>query len=439
MSIAGTPARTIAANQTRTDVNRVKRVSGKHGFTGTIDAQATGKKQVCVTANHIGSGRDRSLGCRTVNIPSGNPVGVLDSAVGGTGTVKVAGWAYDPSSTGSSLTGTVTIGGTPAGAITMNRTRSDVNRVKHVTGKHGFTDTVKTTKTGRQQVCVTADNIGAGADSSIGCKTLTISTPKPTNTPKPTPEPTQPAPTTEPVQTPTPTADPNAMPASAPAGWTRTFSEDFTTDAASGKFSDTYGDRFVAYDGFNDTSGAGKYSESALSTSGGNLNMRMHTDASGQPIGAAIVPLVGGQWGGQVEARYDIRMRADSLPGYGVAGLLWSDNNVWSDGEIDFPEGALDGNVTLSNHCPQSPADNCLHEDLDTTFTGWHTYTVERTATKLTFYVDGKVVASTTQNLPTKPLHWVLQAATHTGEKPAANVDGNVQVAWMTVSAPAGK
>lgn len=227
------------------------------------------------------------------------------------------------------------------------------------------------------------------------------------------------------------------MPSSAPAGWKRAFAEDFTTDAPSGKFTATYGDRFVAYDGFNDTSGVGKYSADALSTSGGNLNMRMHTDKTGQPLGAAIIPLVDGKWGGQTSGRYDIRLRADNAPGYGVAGLLWSDTNTWTDGEIDFPEGALDGGVTLSNHCPAHPEQNCLHQDLDTTFANWHTYTVEWTAKKLTFFVDGKAVATTDHDIPTKPLHFVLQAATHSGAKPAANVDGNVQVAWMTISTPA--
>lgn len=223
------------------------------------------------------------------------------------------------------------------------------------------------------------------------------------------------------------------MPAAA-SGWTRVFGEDFTTPAAPGAFTKTYGDRFIAYDGFGDTSGAGMYRQSAMSVTDGTLDMHMSTDATGQPTGAAFIPLVNGRWGGQTSGRYDIRLRADPVAGYGLAGLLWSDTNTWDDGEVDFPEGALDGSVTLANHCPGDPSVNCLHRDLGTTFSAWHTYTIVWTPTKLDFLVDGRSVSSTTQHIPTKPLHLVLQAATATSQKPAANAAGDVQVAWVSIS-----
>ena len=44
--------------------------------------------------------------------------------------------------------------------------------------------------------------------------------------------------------------------------------------------------------------------------------------------------------------RYAVRWKADAIPGYKVAWLLWPDSEVWPrDGEIDFPEGNLDGTV----------------------------------------------------------------------------------------------
>jgi hypothetical protein len=437
VTVGGTNIGSIAMNGTRTDVNKAKKITGQHGFNVKLRTTKTGNQSVCVIAKNVGSGSNRNLGCRATTIGDSTIRGSFDGASASTTGVTVRGWTYDTSAANQSINVTATVDGESIGTVTASGTRDDVNRVKKISGRHGFNTTVKANLTpGKHTICVIGRNIGAGGDADLGCKTVAVTAPTAT------PEPTQPAPSptpTQPAPSPTPSVDPNAMPNTTPTGWTRTFGEDFTTSTAAGKFSDTYGDRFVAYDGFNDTSGAGKYSADALSAKDGVLNMRMHTDASGQPIGAAIIPLVGGEWGGQTEARYDIRLRADNLPGYGVAGLLWSDTNTWTDGEIDFPEGALDGGVTLSNHCPQSPAENCLHKELDTAFTSWHTYTVERTSTKLTFLIDGKVVASTADNLPTKPLHFVLQAATHSGAKPAPNVDGNVQVAWVTVSQPTGK
>ncbi len=542
VTVGGSTAGTLQANVVRADVNKAKKVTGRHGYSGTVPVNKAGNQRVCVIAKNLDAGADKTLGCRTVNIPSSNPTGRLDAASGGAGAVTVRGWAFDPNATSASLEGRVTVGGSTIGSITMNgaradvnkakkvtgrhgysvkllsaktgkqsvcviakntgygsdtrlgcktitiadstirggydaasatttgvtvrgwaydtsatsrsintavsvdgktvatvaanTTRADVNKAKHVSGKHGFNTTVKRTLTaGKHTVCVTGKNIGAGGDASLGCKTVIVTAPKPT--PTPTPAPTK-TPTPSPTKPATAAPDANAMPAAAP-GWSRTFAEDFTDTATEGQFPSVYGNRFVAYDGFNDTSGAGKYSDDALSAADGTLRMRMHTDSAGQPTGAAIIPLVGGTWGGQTTARYDIRLRADPAAGYGVAGLLWSDTNTWTDGEVDFPEGALDGNVTLANHCPSSPAENCLHKDLDTTFDDWHTYTVERTASKLTFLIDGQVVASTDHDLPTEPLHFVLQAATHTSQKPAASATGNVEVAWMSVSEPTGK
>jgi len=433
VTVGGSVAGTVPAATARADVNRRLGVRGNHGYTGSLVAAKYGKQSICITALSLTRGKDVALGCRTVTIGDPSPVGSFDGVAATPGTVTVRGWAFDPETSSAASDVTITVGGTRVGTVHTDVTRSDVNRARGVTGVHGFATALATAKTGTQSVCAIAVNVGNGTDKQLACRTTTIPAALPATAPSTAPSPAPSRPTTPDTTVGSDQQDGGAMPAAA-SGWTRTFGEDFTTPAAPGAFMKTYGDRFVAYDGFNDTSGVGMYRQSAMSVADGTLDMHMHTDAAGQPTGAAFIPLVDGKWGGQTSGRYDIRLRADPVKGYGLAGLLWSDTNTWDDGEVDFPEGALDGNVTLSNHCPGNPSANCLHRDLGTTFSAWHTYSIEWTPTKLTFLVDGVSVSSTTQNIPRKPLHMVLQAATMSPQKPPKDAAGDVQVAWVSIS-----
>lgn len=61
---------TVAADQPRPDVNRVKKVSGDRGFSTTIPTKpALGTQTVCVIARNVGAGSDRALGCRETDVP----------------------------------------------------------------------------------------------------------------------------------------------------------------------------------------------------------------------------------------------------------------------------------------------------------------------------------------------------------------------------------
>ncbi len=131
------------------------------------------------------------------------------------------------------------------------------------------------------------------------------------------------------------------MPTSDGGAWHRVYSEDFADDAPTGTFASRYADRFTTYDGFADTAGTGRYSASAVTAHDGLLDVGLRTTDGGTPLAGGVVPLVDGRWGGQTSGRYSIRMKSDRVDGYGVAVLLWSDANRWSDGEVDFPEGGL--------------------------------------------------------------------------------------------------
>lgn len=227
-----------------------------------------------------------------------------------------------------------------------------------------------------------------------------------------------------------------SMPAADGSAWTRVFSEDFADQTPSGGFEADYADRFSVYHGFADTAGTGRYSASALTARDGVLDMRLRTTRGGTPLAGGIVPLVDGQWGGQTSGRYSIRLRSDEVDGYGVAVLLWSDDNVWSHGEVDFPEGALGAPAWLNVHCLDDPGEKCIAHETDASLKDWHTYTIEWTPARMSFLVDDVVVGSTTDNVPTERMHLVVQSGSNDGDPPRSAA-GSLLVDWITIDVPA--
>jgi len=115
--------------------------------------------------------------------PAHNPRGHLNKVSSpAEGAIRTAGWAFDPDKKTSQVTIHVYVGGKAHSKGTKgysigkaSKTRKDVAKAfKGVGAKHGFDKTVKTSKRGRQSVCVYAVNIGAGATTLLGCKKVSI-------------------------------------------------------------------------------------------------------------------------------------------------------------------------------------------------------------------------------------------------------------------------
>ncbi len=225
-----------------------------------------------------------------------------------------------------------------------------------------------------------------------------------------------------------------AMPVGNLPGWTQIFTDDFTTDVPMGGFPGPYANKWTGYDGFPDTAGDGEYAQRILSVHHGVLDMFLHSE-NGTPLGAAPVPSIGDvQWGGQVYGRYVIRFKSDHLPGYGTGWLLWPNSGQWNDGEIDFPEGSLAGKIQGFNHCVGHAQDKCMRVDTPASFTQWHTATIEWRPDRLTFILDGKVVGTTTKDIPTTPMRWTLQTATN-GPTPDPATAGHLLIDWVAIYA----
>jgi len=71
------------------------------------------------------------------------------------------------------------------------------------------------------------------------------------------------------------------------------------------------------------------------------------------------------------------------------------------------------------------------------TFQTWHTAVIEWTPSRCRFILDGQLIGTSTQSIPSDPMHWVLQVETALTGVPAADVSGHVYIDWVSVYSPA--
>ena len=232
------------------------------------------------------------------------------------------------------------------------------------------------------------------------------------------------------------------MPSGNLPGWHQVFADDFGTDVSLGSFPSAVSSRWTSYDGFSDTHRTGLYApRKVVTVSGGVMNIYVHTE-NGQHLVAAPIPIIPGHRGaydGLTYGRYAVRFRAAPVAGYKTAWLLWPDPDPahpggdWNNGEIDFPEGNLNGTINAFMHHRGDPA---AQEEYDTgvTYDSWHTAVIEWTPSSVKFYLDGTLKGNdaNTGYLPNTPMHWILQTET-ADTPPTDSAAGNVQVDWVSI------
>jgi hypothetical protein len=218
--------------------------------------------------------------------------------------------------------------------------------------------------------------------------------------------------------------------------WVRVFHDDFTQRARLGRFLAVYGAKWGAYpEPYRDTTGHGLYSTNrVLSVRYGKLRYWVHTE-KGQPLVAAPYPSPGA---GYLHVRYgkmEIRFRADAVPGYKMAWMLWPDSNHAADGEIDFPEGNFTTDVRGFSHCTgANHVVNCLNVHTGRSFQRWHTAVAIWTPGRVTFRLDGVRVGTTTRQVPWRSMHPVFQTETSIGSLlPPRTASGMVYMDYVTI------
>jgi hypothetical protein len=167
------------ADRTRTDVGRAHPDAGNaHGFELSLSVPGPGSYDVCIFAiNQNGGSINPQLGCRTVQSPVANwsPAGNLDSATMAGRRVTTSGWTFDLDTPAQALSVHRYVDGVYAGAFPANGTRADVGRIYPTAGNgHGYTSTSGDLRAGKHTVCLYAINTGPGANSTLGCRSVTV-------------------------------------------------------------------------------------------------------------------------------------------------------------------------------------------------------------------------------------------------------------------------
>jgi Glycosyl hydrolases family 16 len=280
-----------------------------------------------------------------------------------------------------------------------------------------------------------ADKVPPGqAKKATPSPSPTVS-PAPTATTSPSVSPTVTASPTESPQ-PTATSSPTTTP-SPTSPWTRTFTEDFSKDVAAGAFKadSYYSTKFKFYnEGTLDTSKNAVYDENrVLSVHDGALDAYLHTYADL----ARGFALVCGGWGGQLYGRFQVRFKSDPVAGYGEAFLLWPRTNIWSEGEIDWAEGALDGTIHGYVHEIGNPSHNLLAVDTGQRYDTWHVATIEWVPSEIRLLLDGKLVGKVDKSqggVPQTMMRYTLQVGSN-GAKPPVDSAGHLYIDWIAMDA----
>ena len=169
---AGSSTTRVVADLSRADVGAsLPGYGDAHGFDVTVPLPP-GSTQVCVATNNVGIGVNRTLGCSTVEVLSGDPFGavVLTPTVTG---VHISGWVIDPD-TADPVSVRVKAGATQVARITADAERADLATTYPAYGtRHGF-DSDVTLSPGDHEVCVATNNVGPGVNSFLGCTAVTI-------------------------------------------------------------------------------------------------------------------------------------------------------------------------------------------------------------------------------------------------------------------------
>jgi glycosyl hydrolase family 16/fibronectin type III domain protein len=269
--------------------------------------------------------------------------------------------------------------------------------------------------------------------------------------PAPPPPPAAPAPAVGPVVSPTGSVAPTAdLP-----GWQHVFADDFATPTATFP-GPAYAAGWWAYPpGSTDTSRSvgrppaeqGQYDcTRTCSVGGGVLALNLHSEA-GTPYVAAPIPRLPGSSGGvtstpsgQLYGRYAVRFRAAANgPGYKIAWLLWPDSGTWpGDGEIDFPEGSLDGGFAgfVHHQGATSGSDQMRIPSSGSAggFGAWHEATIEWSPGRVEFFLDGVSIGAETTRVPATPMHWVLQSETEVTATPTPDTStAGIEIDWVSV------
>jgi hypothetical protein len=161
----------VTANANRPDIGGGLPAYGPaHGFVADLPAPG-GAVTVCAYGIDVGVGSHSLLGCRTTRVPTGSPIGVIDTLNRSGASVTGSGWVFDPD-TAASIPVHVYVNGVGY-AVSANGNRPDFAGTMPLYGAaHGYTFSVPV-GAGPARVCIYGiESAGTGANVLLGCRTV---------------------------------------------------------------------------------------------------------------------------------------------------------------------------------------------------------------------------------------------------------------------------
>ena len=145
----------------------------RHNFDTTIIVPA-GDVTVCVYLGNQGAGQTGSFGCVPVRVLDTSPRGEIRDAWTTFDGILLWGWAADPDDLAAQLRLRVVVDGVSTENWVADQTWAPVEQLMPGAGSdHGWGSTFEVGP-GAHTVCVYAVNVGGGADTNLGCRTLEV-------------------------------------------------------------------------------------------------------------------------------------------------------------------------------------------------------------------------------------------------------------------------
>ncbi|MDB5178648.1 MAG: hypothetical protein JWN01_591 [Patescibacteria group bacterium] len=220
-----------------------------------------------------------------------------------------------------------------------------------------------------------------------------------------------------------------AMPVGNLTGWKQIFADNFTATVPKGAFSDCdhntntaypycgglkkygsyYGNWWAYPNTWPDTAKSGAdgnkgapyggvyHPEDTVSVNNGAMHIRMYRPKTGKDNHVATVAPIkcmAHKYGRYVE-RFKV-VHAD--PGFKSAHLFYDGGF-----EVDYPENDYAQRISAYTHPGEANFTSSAK------WTSWHTTAIEWTPGTIKFFMDGKLIGTTTKKVPNIPMSWILQ------------------------------
>jgi hypothetical protein len=170
--VNGSWSQSVRADGARADVQAAYPGQGpNHGFRASV-ALRPGVNQICLYGINVAGGSHTLIGCRTATVAAHNPIGDVNGVTVSGTTANVRGWAWD-ADTANPITVDVWRNGVFAGSILADQARPDVATAYPAAGPNrGFAGSIPL-DAGSNQLCFYGINVGGGAHTLLGCRTVT--------------------------------------------------------------------------------------------------------------------------------------------------------------------------------------------------------------------------------------------------------------------------